>query len=68
MGSGVIQRAAVAFSTCDWARVRELLRGAAGGESVEGLEMLATAAWWLDDLATLCDADERRYRAGSRRR
>ncbi len=52
-----------AFANHDWARVREVLRDAP--ESLEcdrALEMVAAAAWWLDDVATSIDARERLFR------
>jgi ATP/maltotriose-dependent transcriptional regulator MalT len=52
-----------AFAGFAWDRVRELLVDVAHeDESGEALELLATAAWWLDDGETARGARERLFR------
>jgi hypothetical protein len=51
------------FDGCVWDRARALLsRVVIENESDEALEMLGTAAWWLDDGETARDARERLFR------
>jgi DNA-binding CsgD family transcriptional regulator len=58
-----IDLAEAALADRDWTRVRELLRSLPeNAASDRGLEMLATAAWWLDDVATSITARERLFR------
>ena len=57
-----IDLAEAALADRDWTRVRELLRSLPdNAESDRSLEMLATAAWWLDDVATSITARERLF-------
>ena len=51
------------FDGCVWDRARDVLVGVVREDgSDEALEMLATAAWWLDDGETARDARERLFR------
>jgi ATP/maltotriose-dependent transcriptional regulator MalT len=55
--------AEAAFADRDWARVRSLLRDLPElSQSDRMLEMLATAAWWLDDVDCAIGARERLFR------
>jgi hypothetical protein len=55
-----LEAAAAAFEHNDWAGKLELLREA-GSEDERALDMIATAAWWLDDLDACMRARERLY-------
>ena len=58
-----LARGTDAFRARDWARARDLLRDAVSpGAADETLEMLAVAAWWLDDAATARRARECQFR------
>src|SRR5690348_2670212 len=55
--------AEAAFAEHDWLRVCTLLRGSPRlAEWDPGLEMLATAAWWLDDATLAIATRERLFR------
>ena len=57
-----VSEARVAFEACRWDRVCELLgRIGSNEESDEALEMLAVAAWWLDDGEAAREARERLF-------
>jgi DNA-binding CsgD family transcriptional regulator len=54
--------AEAALADRDWARVRALLRDLSEhAESDRALEMLATAAWWLDDVDCSIEAREQLF-------
>jgi DNA-binding CsgD family transcriptional regulator len=57
------ERAGVAFRSGEWSRARDLLLEVVRDrEREEALEMLATAAWWIDDAETSFAARERLFR------
>jgi ATP/maltotriose-dependent transcriptional regulator MalT len=57
------ERARVAFRSGEWSRARDLLLEVVqDAEREEALEMLATAAWWIDDADTSFGARERLFR------
>lgn len=55
-----LEAAAAAFDRNDWAGTLDVLRDA-GDEDERALDMIATAAWWLDDLDVCMRARERLY-------
>ncbi len=58
-----LESARHAFSEREWGKARGfLLAVVATSESAEALEMLGTAAWWLDDGDTAVSARERLFR------
>lgn len=57
-----LREAQDALARADWQRARRGFEAALkGGESPEGLEGLAMAAWWLDDPETVFSARERAF-------
>jgi ATP/maltotriose-dependent transcriptional regulator MalT len=56
------ERAAVALRSGDWSQARDLLLDVVrDGEREEALEMLALAAWWIDDAEVSFAARERLF-------
>ena len=63
-----IDLAEAALADRDWTRVRSLLRDLPGrAESDRALEMLGTAAWWLDDVDCSMEAREQLFSLRRRR-
>jgi ATP/maltotriose-dependent transcriptional regulator MalT len=57
-----LSKARDALARADWKRARQGFEAAlAGGETPEGLEGLAMAAWWLDDAPTVFAARDRAF-------
>jgi LuxR family maltose regulon positive regulatory protein len=61
-----MEAATAAFGRNDWAGTLELL-GDIGDDDERGLEMVATAAWWLDQMDAAMRARERLYELRRRR-
>src|SRR5689334_8063437 len=60
--SELLAAAGSALGRADWAEARDLYeRALAIAESAEGLEGLAVASWWQDDVTTAIKARERAY-------
>ncbi len=54
MAKDELLKARRALAQADWEQARQGFEAAlAGGETPEGLEGLAMAAWWLDDAPTV---------------
>jgi ATP/maltotriose-dependent transcriptional regulator MalT len=63
-----LREARDALARADWKRARHGFEAAlAEGETPEGLEGLAMAAWWLDDAETVFTARERAFQLYRRR-
>src|SRR5687767_907081 len=59
-----VERGNRSLRECEWEEARASFEAAlALDESPEALEGLGSAAWWLDDGATVFDARERAYLA-----